>query len=85
MTPPAFLPPPLISATVTTLLVYAVSPPSYLNVAPPAASYMVGVLGSLIGADLMHLGGEVIDMAPAIIDIGGGWEPLTVFTYRGGS
>ena len=64
---PAFLP-PLISATVTTLLIYAVSP-SYLNVAP-AASYMVGVLGSLIGADLMHLG-EVIDMAPAIIDIGG--------------
>ena len=67
ITTPAFLP-PLVSAIATTLIIYVMSP-TLLN-ASPAAAYIVGVLSSLIGADLMHLR-EVIELSPAIIDIGG--------------
>ncbi|HET8563642.1 MAG TPA: DUF1614 domain-containing protein [Candidatus Binatia bacterium] len=53
--------PPLIAASLSLLLI-----PDF---APPVA-FVAGVLGPLIGADLLHLK-EVVKMAPAIASIGG--------------
>ncbi len=57
---PAFIP-PLISASLSLLLI-----PDF---APPVA-FVAGVLGPLIGADLLHLR-EVIKISPAAASIGG--------------
>jgi uncharacterized membrane protein len=57
---PAFVP-PLIAASLSLLLI-----PDF---APPVA-FVAGVLGPLIGADLLHLK-EVVRTAPAIASIGG--------------
>jgi uncharacterized membrane protein len=57
---PAFLP-PLITASLSLLLI-----PDF---APPVA-FVAGVLGPLMGADLLHLK-EVVRTAPAIASIGG--------------
>jgi uncharacterized membrane protein len=53
--------PPLIAASLSLLLI-----PDF---APPVA-FVAGVLGPLIGADLLHLK-EVVKMAPAVASIGG--------------
>jgi uncharacterized membrane protein len=53
--------PPLIAASLSLLLI-----PDF---APPVA-FVAGVLGPLIGADLLHLK-QVVKMAPAIASIGG--------------
>jgi len=53
--------PPLIAASLSLLLI-----PDF---APPVA-FVAGVLGPLIGADLLHLK-EIVKMAPAVASIGG--------------
>ncbi|HVO93875.1 MAG TPA: DUF1614 domain-containing protein [Terriglobales bacterium] len=53
--------PPLIAASLSLLLI-----PDF---APPVA-FVAGVLGPLIGADLLHLK-EVVKIAPAVASIGG--------------
>ena len=60
ITMPAFVP-PLIAASFSLLLI-----PDF---APPVA-FVAGVLGPLIGADLLHLK-EVVRIAPGIASIGG--------------
>jgi uncharacterized membrane protein len=57
---PAFIP-PLIAAILSLLLI-----PDF---APPVA-FVAGVLGPLIGADLLHLK-QVVRIAPAVASIGG--------------
>ena len=60
ITMPALIP-PLIAASLSLLLIS--------DFAPPVA-FAAGVLGPLLGADLLHLK-EVVKMAPAIASIGG--------------
>jgi uncharacterized membrane protein len=60
ITMPAFVP-PLIAASFSLLLI-----PDF---APPVA-FVAGVLGPLIGADLLHLK-EVVRISPGVASIGG--------------